>query len=99
MIEPEGALDSYLICGIKPSQLQFFREGKYNLRELVLISSVDERFLAVDGNSLSMPLDLRPISGEIPEDYLSDADFYLHASDCNSTILAEAVKIKTNIKH
>lgn len=90
MIEPDGESDRYLICGVDPSQLREFREGNVDLRELLLQSSVEEWFLSVDEHSLSQPLDLHTGSGEIPEEYLPEAGFYLTVLEDDSTVLAEA---------
>lgn len=90
MIEPDDGSDRFLICGVDPFQLRLFREGKVDLLAILLKSSVDERFLTVDGYSLSGQFVIRPVSGDIPNEYLPEADFYLPVSENESTVLSEA---------
>ena len=90
MVPPDGLDDRHLVVGTEPEQLRQFRSGDIDLRELILASDENERFLAIT-TRLDEPLTLEHLSVPLEEsEYLPDSSFVLHDSPANNDVVREA---------
>ncbi len=91
LIEPDGAHDRFLVCGVDPDRLREFRIGHLDL--LALLTEQDEAryFLATVTGALSEPLHLTAINHEADiQGYLPDEGFVLHDPPIEDLTLREA---------
>ena len=62
IVGTEGDYGRYLVTGVSPDNLHLFRSGAMCLRELLLASPADERFIAVASGKFTDPLRLTPLA-------------------------------------
>ena len=70
----------YLVVGTSPEDLQQFRLGLIDLRDIIQNRVEQDWFIVAISEDPNQALSLQPQDGSIPEDYLPDAGFFLHGA-------------------
>ena len=82
LIDQAGPADRYLVTAAAPDRLQQFREGRLDLRTLLLSASGGRWYLSLDQEGGDTPLHLEPQSGPLAAtDYLPEPGLFL---DCTA---------------
>ena len=76
LIEHTEGPDRYVVVEVPPDQLDQFKAGSLDLRELMAAAG-SERWYVVSSSDLTSPLALDPMTGPIPPEHLPKAGFRL----------------------
>ena len=78
LIEKTRESDRYLVVGAKPEQLDELRDGKIDLRALLLETPSGEWYITTPEGTIDDPLTLEPQQTPLAEtDYLPEAGYFL----------------------
>ena len=78
LIERTGQTDRYLVVGAKPERLNDLRNGKVDLRTLLLEMPEGQWYITIPEGTLDDPMELEPQSTPLgTSDYLPGEDYFL----------------------
>jgi len=81
LIDRAGPADRYLVTAAAPESLQQFREGRLDLRTLLLAAPGGQWYLSFDRDGGDTPLPLEPQAGPLTAtDYLPEPGLFLDAA-------------------
>ena len=81
LIDRAGPADRYLVTAAAPEHLRQFREGRLDLRTLLLAAPGGQWYLSLDQEGGDTPLRLTPQSGPLTAtDYLPEPGLFLDAA-------------------
>ena len=93
LIERTSQNDRYLVVGTRPERLTDLRNGKVELRTLLLEMPEGQWYITVPEGTLDDPMELEPQSTPLGEsDYLPGEDYYLGEEPRDEAVLQRVLE-------